>query len=185
MCIVLSYDWKKIGWTLSFFIHYTVEECRGIKREVSTLCAYGKTCFLAQHSTLWCTQTRKGHLDYYRVLSPFFVTWQNLIWYFFFISYGNYFCHLLWEKLSNSTPFINIYTPGRTLSISGLKSRVLKSLFFNLKNDDERWSRFFLKSTEPLQRYLLTCQANSAHLGRFFYTGQQQLWSSKVQNKKI
>ena len=83
MCIVLSYDWKKIGWNLSFSIHYTVEECRGIKREVSTLCAYGKTCCLAQHSTLWCTQTRKGHLDYYRVLSPFFVTWQNLIWYFF------------------------------------------------------------------------------------------------------
>ena len=27
-----------------------------------------------------------------------------------------------------------------------------------------------------LQRYLLTCQANSAFLGRFFCTGQQQLW---------
>ena len=65
------------------FIHYTVQECRGIKREVSTLCAYGKTCFLAQHSTLWCTQTRKGHLDYYRVLNPFFLTWQKLICYFF------------------------------------------------------------------------------------------------------
>ena len=30
---------------------------------------------------------------------------------------------------------------------------------------------FFLKSTEPLQRYLLTCLANSAFLGRFFALG--------------
>ena len=28
----------------------------------------------------------------------------------------------------------------------------------------------------PLQRYLLTSQANLAFLGRFFCTGQQQLW---------
>ena len=34
---------------------------------------------------------------------------------------------------------------------------------------------FILKFTEPLQRYLLACQANSALLGRFFGTGQQQL----------
>ena len=33
-----------------------------------------------------------------------------------------------------------------------------------------------LKLHVPLQRYLLTCQANSAFLGRFFCTGQQQLW---------
>ena len=32
---------------------------------------------------------------------------------------------------------------------------------------------FILKFPEPLQRYLLTCQANSASLGRFFCTGQQ------------
>ena len=37
-----------------------------------------------------------------------------------------------------------------------------------------------LKFTEPLQRYLLTCQANSALLGRFFCTGQQQLWRGSV-----
>ena len=42
-----------------------------------------------------------------------------------------------------------------------------------VKNDLEC---FILKFTEPLQRYLLTCQANSALLGRFFCTGQQQLW---------
>ena len=34
---------------------------------------------------------------------------------------------------------------------------------------------FILKFTKPLQRYLITCQANSAFLGRFFCTGQQQL----------
>ena len=33
---------------------------------------------------------------------------------------------------------------------------------------------FFLKSFVPLQRYLLTYQANSAVLGRFFCTGQEQ-----------
>ena len=35
----------------------------------------------------------------------------------------------------------------------------------------EIWHHFWLK-----KRYLLTCQANSAFLGRFFCTGQQQLW---------
>ena len=35
---------------------------------------------------------------------------------------------------------------------------------------------FFLKFNGGLQRYLLTCQANSAFLGRLFCTGQQQLW---------
>ena len=35
---------------------------------------------------------------------------------------------------------------------------------------------FILKLKEPLQRYLLTCQANSVVLDRFFCTGQQQLW---------
>ena len=34
---------------------------------------------------------------------------------------------------------------------------------------------FILKFYQPLQRYLLTCQANSALLGRSFCTGQQQL----------
>ena len=47
-----------------------------------------------------------------------------------------------------------------------------------------KWARiFFLKFTEPLQRYLLTCQANSAFLGRFFCTGQQQLWRGSVNFK--
>ena len=45
-----------------------------------------------------------------------------------------------------------------------------------------------LKLNKPLQRYLVTCQANSAFLDWFFCTGQQQLWSLKglvqFQNKK-
>ena len=42
---------------------------------------------------------------------------------------------------------------------------------------------FIFKFTEPLQRYLLTCQANSDLLGRFFGTGQQQLWRGSVNFK--
>ena len=36
--------------------------------------------------------------------------------------------------------------------------------------------KIILKFHVPLQRYLLTSQANSALLGRFFCTGPQQLW---------
>ena len=71
----------------------------------------------------------------------------------------------------------------RTHSISGLKSRVLKLTFFALKMMVESGLEFILKFTEPLQRYLLTCQANSALLGRVFCTGQQQLWRGSVNFK--
>ena len=53
-------------------------------------------------------------------------------------------------------------TPLRTLGISGLKSLVLKLMFFSLKMVVKSGLEFILKLTEPLQRYLLTCQANSA-----------------------
>ena len=43
--------------------------------------------------------------------------------------------------------------------------------------------QFILKFTEPLQRYLLSCQANSAILGRYFCTGLQQLWRGSVNFK--
>ena len=42
---------------------------------------------------------------------------------------------------------------------------------------------FILKFTEPLQRYLLSCQANLAILGRYFCTGQQQVWRGSVNFK--
>ena len=67
------------------------------------------------------------------------------------------------------------YTPDTTLSISGLKSRVIKLPFLSLNMMVKSDLEFILKFTEPLQRYLLSCQANSAILGRYFCTGQQQL----------
>ena len=76
-----------------------------------------------------------------------------------------------------------IITPASTHSISGLKSRVLKLISFSLKMMVKSGLEFILKLTEPLQRYLLTCQANSALLGRFFCTGQQQLWRGSVNFK--
>ena len=44
--------------------------------------------------------------------------------------------------------------------------------------------KIILKFLGGLQRYLLTCQANSALLGRFFCTGQKQLWRGLVNFKK-
>ena len=70
-----------------------------------------------------------------------------------------------------------------THSISGLKSRVLKLTFLALMMMVKSGLEFILKFTEPLQRYLLTCQANQALLGRFFCTGQQQLWRGSVNFK--
>ena len=46
------------------------------------------------------------------------------------------------KRLLKSLRPVMISTPARTLSISGLKSRVLK-LPFRLKNDGEKWSRIF------------------------------------------
>ena len=74
-------------------------------------------------------------------------------------------------------------TPARTLSIRGLKSRVLKISFLSLKMMVKSGLEFILNFTEPLQRYLLSCQANSAILGRYFCTGQQQLWRGSVNFK--
>ena len=73
--------------------------------------------------------------------------------------------------------------PARTLSISGLKSRVLKLSFLSLQMTVKSGLELILKLTEPLQRYLLSCQANSAILGRYFFTGQQQLWRGSVNFK--
>ena len=74
------------------------------------------------------------------------------------------------ETIERSFP-----TPARTHSISGLKSRVLKLKIFYLKMIVKSGLEFILKFTEPLQTCLLAYQANSALLGRFFGTGQQQL----------
>ena len=55
--------------------------------------------------------------------------------------------------------------------------------FLSLKMMLKNGLEFILKLTEPLQRYLLSCQANSAILGRYFCTGQQQLWRGSVNFK--
>ena len=59
-------------------------------------------------------------------------------------------------------------TPARTLSISGLKSQVLKLPFINLKMMVKTGLDFFFWNPSSPFRYLLTCQANSSFLGRFF-----------------
>ena len=74
-------------------------------------------------------------------------------------------------------------TPVRTHLISGLKSRVMKLSFLSLKMMVKSGLECILKLTKPLQRYLLSCQANSANLGRYFCTGQQQLWRGSVNFK--
>ena len=86
---------------------------------------------------------------------------------------------MLYSAISKSA----IFTPARTLSISGLKSRVWKLSFLSLKMMVKSGLEFILKLTEPLQRYLLSCQANSAILGRYFCTGQQQLWRGSANFK--
>ena len=68
-------------------------------------------------------------------------------------------------------------------SIKGLKSWVFKLTFLALKMVVKSGLEFILKFTEPFQRYLPTCQANSALLGRFFCTGQQQLWRGSINFK--
>ena len=63
---------------------------------------------------------------------------------------------------------------------------VSKKTFFDLKMMVISGLEFFVfKFIEPLQRYLLTCNANSAFLGRFFYTGQLQLWYSLFYRREL
>ena len=82
------------------------------------------------------------------------------------------FSKMLHKKL---TLHLSEVTAARTQSISRLKSRVLQLTFLALKMMVKSGLEFILKFTEPLQRYLLTCQANLALMGRFFGTVQEQL----------
>ena len=84
-----------------------------------------------------------------------------LLSFFFPVSVSTFRSH--WISKSSC-----LFTPAKTLSISGLKSRVLKLSSMSLKMMVKSGLEFILKFTEPLQRYLLTCQANSAFMGRFF-----------------
>ena len=89
----------------------------------------------------------------------------------------------VFKSIQNWKNTTRVLTPARTLFISGLKSRVMKLPFLSLKMMVKSSLEFILKLTEPLQRYLLSCQANSAILGRYFCTGQQQLWRGSVNFK--
>ena len=61
------------------------------------------------------------------------------------------------DLIVNSKAFKNdYYTPARTLSISGLKSRVLKLSFLSLKMMVKSGLEFILKFTEPFKD---TCSA--------------------------
>ena len=80
----------------------------------------------------------------------------------------------------------HLNTPPRKARISGL---TLETTIFGLKIMMKSGVEFFItKLNEPLQRYLITCQANSVFMGWFFYTGPQQLWSClfnfKIKKKK-
>ena len=44
---------------------------------------------------------------------------------------------------------------------------------------------FILKLTEPLQRYLLSCQANSALLGRFLALGSRGSVNFKINSRPL
>ena len=106
-----------------------------------------------------------------------FVTWIEYLWLYFVYwsmvgselrtSLVDFFCfqRFFRTNLAHRQLLERHTTPPRTLSISGLKSWVLKS-------------------TEPFQRYLLTCLANSAFLGRFFFAlGSSNFWRGSVNFK--
>ena len=57
-------------------------------------------------------------------------------------------------------------SPNRTKCFSSLKTNSVDAFYFGFVFTPPRFF-FILKSYVPLQRYLLTCQANSAVLGRF------------------
>ena len=78
------------------------------------------------------------------------------------------FCHKS-KREEETTKILSL-----EMTIFGLKMMVKSGLEKNI-----------LKFHVPLQRYLLTSQANSAFLGRFFCTGQQQLCKGMWNSKKI
>ena len=67
------------------------------------------------------------------------------------------------------------HTPVITFFYKGTKILSLEINIFWFENDDENWSGIYFEIHRAPQRYLLTCQANSALTGRFFGIGQQQL----------
>ena len=70
---------------------------------------------------------------------------------------------------------IYVYTPARTHSISGLKSRFLKLTFLTLK-DGEKWSRtFYFEIHQAHSEIPANLPGQFSLSGQIFCTGQQQL----------
>ena len=73
-----------------------------------------------------------------------------------------------------------LLTPARTLFISGLKSRVLKSPFF----DGKKWTRLFiLKFTEPLQSCCCPVQKYLPRMAKLAWQLSRYLWRGSVNFK--
>ena len=61
-----------------------------------------------------------------------------------------------------------MYTPARTLSISGLKSRVLKLSFFELKNDGKKCSRIYFEIHQAPSEIPAKLPGQFDHSGQIF-----------------
>ena len=102
-----------------------------------------------------------------------FINLWNFLTNFASVVYQNdWSIHSLMTILEHVDVFFSLFTPAKTLSISGLKSWDLKLSFLSLKMMAKSCLEFILKFTKPLHRYLLSCQANLAIMGRYYCTGQ-------------
>ena len=76
-----------------------------------------------------------------------------------------------------------LLTPARTLSISGLKSRVLKLSFLNLKMMVKSGLEFILKLTEPLQSCCCPVQKYLPRMAELAWQLSRYLWRGSVNFK--
>ena len=85
----------------------------------------------------------------------------------------------LWKICIILRPFSKYF---RVPFLRTLRSPMSNPIQFEIQNDE---IFFILKLYQPLQRCLLTCQANSAFLGRFFVLGSSNSEGPIQQNLKI
>ena len=85
-------------------------------------------------------------------------------------------------QFSNKYVF-NMITPARTLSIRGLKSRVLKLPFSSLKMMVKSGLEFILKLTEPLQSCCCPVQKYLPRLAELAWQLSRYLWRGSVNFK--
>ena len=77
-------------------------------------------------------------------------------------------------------------TPARTLSISGLKSRVLKLSFLRLKNDGKKWSRIYFEIHQAPSEIPAKLPGQFSHSGQIFshWAAATLKGLGELQNKK-